>query len=293
MTRCSDDSLARAEPLLATASRVDRWLLVEHRGAWGPEAPPTGRMARSAVRAVTDAAARAGARLLLVRRHERPAPHGRWVLAVSSRPGEERVLARHVGSDEELGGLVPPYSGEVPEGWQVRDRPLWLVCTHGRHDLCCAVRGRPVARALQQVAPDDVWEASHLGGDRFAANLVLLPEGHYFGRVGAEDVPGMVAAVAQGRLPVRHWRGRSSLPLPTQAAQAFARERLGLDGMADLALVRQRDAGPDRWVVLLAGPAGEVEVGVRYDRAGEPRALTCGAEPKVAPRFVLTALGPA
>ncbi|MGZ6792386.1 MAG: sucrase ferredoxin [Mycobacteriales bacterium] len=292
MTRCSDDSRAHDEPLRATASRVDRWLLVEHRGAWGPDAPPTSRMARTAVQAVTGAAAAAGARLLLVRRHERPAPPGRWVFAVSSRPGEERVLARHVGSDDELLGLVPPCTGEVPEGWQRHDRRLWLVCTHGRHDLCCAVRGRPVARALQEAAPDDVWEASHLGGDRFAATVVLLPEGHYFGRVGAEEAPGLVAAVADGRLPVERWRGRSSLPLPTQAAQAFARERLELDGLDDLALVRQTGAGPDRWVVVLAGPAGDVAVEVRYDRTGEPRPLTCGAEPKVAPRFVLTALGP-
>ncbi|MGZ6827969.1 MAG: sucrase ferredoxin, partial [Mycobacteriales bacterium] len=137
---------------------------------------------------------------------------------------------------------------------------------------------------------EDVWEASHLGGDRFAATVVLLPEGHYFGRVSAEEAPGLVAAVADGRLPVEHWRGRSSLPLPTQAAQAFARERLGRDGLSELALVRQTGAGPDRWVVVLAGPAGDVSVEVRYDRAGEPRPLTCGTEPKVAPRFVLVSL---
>src|SRR5712691_6138517 len=38
MTRrpsCAEASLERAEPLAATASRVDNWILVEYRGVWG------------------------------------------------------------------------------------------------------------------------------------------------------------------------------------------------------------------------------------------------------------------
>ncbi len=270
---CSATSRLREEPLTATASRVERWLLVEHRGAWGPQSVPSGRMPRPLSRHLADLAARAGARLLLVRR---PAgvEHGpgRQVFAVDSRPGHEQVRQLHVSTDLELLGVT--YNG--PE-WQPYDGPLYLVCTHGRHDRCCALRGRPVAQALSRAHPERTWESSHVGGDRFAANLVVLPEGHYVGRIAAEDVVALVDDLASGRLPSGHVRGRSSLPLPTQAAQQFAREALDVWGTGDLEPVGQESAGPDAWRVRLAGP--DVEVVVAYDRAaGGEHPLTCDAE---------------
>ena len=292
---CSAISRARDEPLTATASRVDRWLLVEHRGSWGPQAVPSSRLPQATARALAGAARAAGARLLMVRR---PAGieggPGRQVFAVDSRPGAERVVRRHVLDDAELTRLEPPYDHDAA-GWEVVDGPLYLVCTHGRHDRCCALRGRPVAQALSRSHPEQTWESSHVGGDRFAANLVVLPEGLYLGRLDGLDVAHVVDQLAAGRLPAGHVRGRSSLPLPVQAAQSFAREALDRWGADELRLVRQSGAGPDAWRVQLGDP--DVEVVVRYDRRGDgdARALTCAAEEhKRAPVFrqvSLTELG--
>lgn len=283
---CSAASRAREEPLTATASRVERWLLVEHRGAWGPQSVPSTRMPQPVARSLAATAARVSARLLLVRR---PAgiPHtaGRSVFAVDSRPGTERVLSRHVADDAELLQLDPPYDGPTTD-WQPYDGPLLLVCTHGRHDRCCALHGRPVAQALSRRHPDRTWEASHVGGDRFAPNLVVLPEGLYLGRLDPATVVHVVDELAAGRLPAGHVRGRSSLPMPTQAAQSFAREALGLWGVAQLVPVGQSGVEGDTWRVRLAAP--DIEVVVRYDRAGDdgPHRLTCDAEQaKVAPVF--------
>lgn len=293
--QCSVTSQSRGEPLTATASRVERWLLVEHRGAWGPASVPSGRMAKPVAAAIGQAAATALARLLLIRR---PAAGrvagGRWVYAVDSRPGHERILGRHVATDTELLTLVPPYGVDGEDGWDVVDGPLYLVCTHGRHDVCCALRGRPVAKALAAVHDERVWECTHVGGDRFAANLVVLPEGLYVGRIDAADVVGAVRALAAGTLPAGHVRGRSSLPLPTQAAQQFAREASGRWGVDDLAPTAQEGAGPDAWRVVLAGPgqSGTIEVVVRYDRHGDGAAhvLSCGDPAKIAPAFRLVSL---
>ena len=161
---CSASSRRREEPLTATASRVGRWLLVEHRGAWGPQSVPTTRMSTALSHHLAQVAADAGARLLVVRR---PAGvelgEGREVFAVDSRPGRERVRQLHVRDDGELLGLA----WDGPH-WQPYDGPLYLVCTHGRHDRCCALRGRPVAQALSRRHPQRTWESSHVGGDRFA-----------------------------------------------------------------------------------------------------------------------------
>lgn len=296
---CSDTSRARDEPLTATASRVDRWLLVEHRGAWGPETVPSGRMGRAAATAIARAANDARARLVLVRRpHGVPCGPGRWVYAVDSRPGSERVLARHVPGDVALLALTFPSGPE--DGWTELDGPLYLVCTHGRHDRCCAVRGRPVAKALSRAEPERTWECTHVGGDRFAPNLVVLPEGLYLGRVEATDVLDVVAGLAAGTLPAGRVRGRSSLSLPAQAAQQFARESSGRWGTDDLRPVVQHatpEIGPDTWRIVLAGPGGpDVEVVVRYDREGDGdrNVLTCGAlEAKPTPLFRQVTLAPA
>lgn len=276
---CSASSRSREEPLTATASRVSRWLLVEHRGAWGPQAVPSSRLPAAVARSLAQLAAAAQARLLMIRRPAGVAGGaGRTVFAVDSRPGHEGVRTRQVDRDAELAQLS--FDGA---GWQPYEGPLYLVCTHGRHDRCCALRGRPVAQALSRRHPERTWEASHVGGDRFAANLVVLPEGLYVGRVAAEEVVALVDGLAEGRLPAGQVRGRSSLPLPTQAAQQFAREALGRWGAAELLPVAQEGAGTDCWRVRLAQP--EVEVVVRFDRAGdgERHLLTCGAQERKTP----------
>ena len=298
-TLCAQASRERGEPLTATASRVDRWLVVEHRGAWGPASVPTGRMGRTTASALAVAANGARARLVLVRRpHGTPQEPGRWVFAVDSRPGAERLRARHVADDAALVALLalpPPFgTGTADDGWTDLEGPLYLVCTHGRHDRCCALRGRPVARALAAREPERTWECTHVGGDRFAANLVVLPDGLYLGRIEPDEVVQVVRDLAAGTLPAGRVRGRSSLSLPAQAAQQFARESSGRWGTADLQPVVQEGAGTDTWRVVLAGPGGpDVEVVVRYDRDGDSTAsaLTCGAlEAKTAPLFRQVAL---
>ncbi|MCW2605440.1 MAG: putative sucraseferredoxin [Frankiales bacterium] len=286
---CSDTSRARDEPLTATASRVERWLLVEHPGPWGPESVPSSRMALHVATRLAELAATGSARLLLVRRHrdEEVGEQGRWVFAVDSRPGSEQVRALHVDDDDALLDLAP---WQDPDGWEVVDAPLYLVCTHGRKDRCCAVRGRPVAHALSAARPGQVWESSHLGGDRFAPNLVVLPEGLYVGRVEADDVVAVVEALEAGTLPaVGHVRGRSSLPSPAQAAQHFAREKTGRLGRDDLAPVRQEAVEPDVWRVVLDG-APQLDVVVRYVRDGEARVISCGDPEKVPPSWALVSL---
>ena len=289
---CSDASRVRREPLTATASRVERWVLVEQCGAWGPPVLPTARMDPALVEHLTAETARGGARMLLLR-HPRgvACPPGRTVCLVESRPGRERVLTRVFLDDDELRRTPLPVAdldGDPP-GWTSFDGPLLLVCTHGRKDRCCAVRGRPVVEALAARYPERTWECSHVGGDRFAANLVVLPEGHYVAQLEPAEAPGVVADLRAGRLPLEHYRGRSSLPLPVQAAEHIARERTGRTGTDDLRLREQVVEGGNTWTVVLAGAQDlpDVEVRVRWvPEAREAALLSCAAVQETrAPEF--------
>ena len=284
-TPCSDASRERDEPLEATASRVERWLLVEQCGPWGPPSLPLARMPKLLARHLTAEAARLHARLLLLRHpHGIECPPGRTVFVVDSTPGSERVRRRSF-TDDALAATMLPGPHDPDAAWADDEGPLLLACTHGRHDRCCAVRGRPVALALSRRWPDRTWECSHVGGDRFAANVVVLPAGDYLGRLQPDRAVDLLEALLSGRVPVDVHRGQSSLPLPVQAAQSFARSSLGRDRTDDLVPVGQVGEGRDAWRVRLAGSADrpDVEVRVHLDRGAEPRLLTCGATAPQAP----------
>lgn len=60
--------------------------------------------------------------------------------------------------------------GEGPNVGITRQVPTFLVCTHGKKDTCCAELGRPIMNAVTSVEETDMWECTHIGGDRFAAN---------------------------------------------------------------------------------------------------------------------------
>jgi (2Fe-2S) ferredoxin len=122
--------------------------------------------------------------------------------------------------------------------------PLLLVCTHGKHDRCCARYGRPLYTALCEQADDEwVWQSSHVGGDRFAGNVVVLPQGLYYGRVEPADAWALLEEHAAGRIHLERYRGRSCYRFREQAAERVVREHaraLGIDDLTLLASERDR-----------------------------------------------------
>jgi hypothetical protein len=281
---CSVSARDRGEPVFGTASRVDRWVLVESSGPWGSRALPQTRGVDDTLLLTLQQRARAvHARLLLARRPSRSTSHGvRDVVVADSRPGHERLLRREVTNDHELAGLALPFDDDT-DGW--RPMPALVgVCTQGSHDACCAVMGRPVASALAASHPDICYEISHIGGDRFAANLLVLPGGHYLGHLPPELASEAVDRLLAGLVPGPYYRGRSSYSMPVQAAQSFARQALGIDTLDALAPLHTDLVGPRRWRVLLAPPDGAptaasegLAVEVEQDMTAPPVQLTCSA----------------
>lgn len=265
--------------MLGTASTVRSWLLIEHPGPWGRFALPDSRLPDGLGDELRMRAHASGVRVLLIRRPGRSAEGSSWAFAIRSGPEEpwiERVqLARfeavleleldRLGRGERLGAGVP-HEGAV-----------FLVCTHGRHDPCCAERGRPLAVALSTSFPDETWESSHFGGDRFAGNLVVFPHGFYFGRVRPEESEAVVRTYLDGRLDLERLRGRSCRPMPVQAAEHFLREHEGLERIDD---VEPEDAitTPSGARVRFRTPAGRSEVHLAREPDVVARRLTCHSQ---------------
>ena len=211
------------------------------------------------------------ARVLFVRRVPRRPVAGIAVFVATST--RERCELRRLELEryDDLAGTDFATAGEPV------DHPLFLVCTHGKHDRCCARLGRPVYEALRDQVEDGwVWQSSHVGGDRFAGNVVALPDGVYYGRVEpAETWPVVEAALAR-RVYLPCYRGRSCYGFAAQAAELAVREEtgeLGVDGV----LVRSVTPVAGGWTAAVDAPGARYDVDVHLEE-GEPTHLTCSTE---------------
>lgn len=284
---CTRDAAARGEPLHATASTFRRWLILEQPGPWGRDAVPESRIGEGTGSTLKRLARSLRARIILIRRHGREDPdaEGHRLYVAYTGPDQPWVERFEVSTPDEVADLAlgPLRAGRRCGGTPVDD-PLYLVCTNGRHDACCAEYGRPLAATLDALRPRRSWECSHIGGDRFAANLLCLPHGLYYGRVAEPDAERIVAAHEDGRLALDRYRGRSCFPFHAQAVDHAIRTDERLDGIDDLRLV---DPGhPSDGVARVVFDATDgrrftADVAIRPDPVG--RLLTCRAEARACP----------
>ncbi|MDP9395651.1 MAG: sucrase ferredoxin [Actinomycetota bacterium] len=304
--RCAPAAQARGDDPVATAPPAPRWFLIEQPGPWGRNALRESLLDSGVAGALAQRAAVAGVRIVLIRRPGRSAPAPRRWGYADTHLGREGLWWGTYDDDADLLGV--PLDGS--EG-TLSTAPALLVCAHGRHDPCCAMRGRPVAAALAQAYPDATWECSHVGGDRFAANLVVLPHGLYYGHMTPELALTAVKAYGEGRVLASALRGRASLSPAVQAAQHHARiairdgvlgrevlqpdaqgsgSRADEDGLAALWPVAVEHLDETTSRVVLAHDGSLLHVTVRCERA-PAEVLTCGApEASAARRWRLTDL---
>ncbi|HYO38915.1 MAG TPA: sucrase ferredoxin [Nocardioidaceae bacterium] len=277
--RCAAASLGREEPATGTASTVRAFLLVENAGPWGVDALVDARMPQQVKEALAALAAASGVRVLLVRRHAgAPSGPGLRVFAAYADPSAPWLESSTVSTPADLLRLDLPAlgRGESP-GLTPDPEPVFCVCTHGRHDTCCAELGRPTASALAAAQPGRTWEVSHIGGDRFAANVLVLPDGLYYGRVPAAGASALATLHLSGHLDLDLLRGRSGLGFAAQVAEVAVRREVGETRTSAVHLVGTAPSA--RGTTVRFDVAGTTyDVRVRESVSSEEHQLTCRAQ---------------
>lgn len=296
---CASVSLAHDEPLLATASVVRSWLLLEQPGPWGADALRQSDLPGHVADVLHDRSTTHDVRVVLLRRPPVREPgsatdddDGRGLAYEEVDDGGRECFVAHSGPDEpwmeqrRLSAAIDVLdldmaaaaAGRRPGFGQPSPGPVYLVCTNSRHDPCCGRLGRPTALALGRAVGGSVWECSHIGGERFAANLVCFPHGLYFGRVEPDDGPRIAAAYERGEIDLAHYRGRAGDPFVVQAADLLVRRRHGLTAVDGLRHVGHRSVGADTVdVVFATAGGGRLHARVGRTATADARALTCHA----------------
>lgn len=119
-------------------------------------------------------------------------------------------------------------------------------------------------------------QCSHIGGDRFACNVLWMPYGIYYGFVSPETAEELVESVRQKRILLSHLRGRSCFPPFIQAAEYFLRRELGLVHVTAPSLVHhEKYAGRGFVDLSVAGTTYRVHLSEEYREVDG--ALSCGS----------------
>ena len=255
------------------------FLLIEAPGAWGIDAVSDNRLPRQVKTQLARTANRHNVRLLFIRRHGRSTPGRITVFAAYADPMAPWAETASLRDPADLLNLdlASLGAGRSP-GLTALTSPLFLVCTHGKHDICCAERGRPIAAALHQSDPDATWEVSHIGGDRFAGNMLVLPDGLYYGRLSPAAAVTVAERHRQGHLEIDYLRGRCGYPFPVQAAEIFLRRHLGQSAVDALRLTSRGRHGVETEAVFTDGTRSWT---VAVETTGTPAdQLTCRAPGK-------------
>lgn len=156
----------------------------------------------------------------------------------------ERIAEAVVFSDVDAGGnLMDRLGSAVADGAAAVAQATGthvMVCAHAERDFRCQMCGPRLLRMLPSAveaaggALDEdtfVYGSSHVGGHRFAGNVLVYPSGDWYGHVQTQEHVDGIAALHVGRgnaepsvanclssLPA-HWRGRTGLgPAEARAA---------------------------------------------------------------------------
>jgi len=280
---CSELAKSGRCALHGSAVHVEVWLLIEYSRPWSPKAIADNDLSfdvNARLAELPEMLSQLGVKLRIQwikQTSSADVDHPR-IFVVDARSGKLRggVLKSHTEISQLNEAVIlgaEPLPGE-------KDRSMWadedllLVCTNGQRDLCCARFGLPVFEVLARAYGMRVWQTTHVGGHRYAPNLVCLPSGIVYGHVHPDQVSDLVTRHDAGEVVLENLRGRSSLSGAAQAAEYYILAEIGATHAVELT----RD-GTDifQWQCRKTGDKGMVTVAARE----LPGIIaSCGADPK-------------
>jgi hypothetical protein len=226
---CSELSRVLDEPMVGTALRVDVWLLLEYRGPWGRLAFEESSLDQAVKDHLSGAlAAIPNARLQFIKQDRLNSQDSiAFYVAVSSTQLPHLYALQLDSYDDLLEMDIPSIASGGGGENTLQPDLLFLICTNGKRDQCCARYGTPLYQQAKAEHGDSVWQSSHVGTHRFAPNMIALPHGIYYGRVESGEAATIIEKTRAGQLHLDNYRGRSSYSAMQQAGEFLLRSQTG------------------------------------------------------------------
>lgn len=271
---CSQLSRGVEEKAFGTASVGGLWLLVEYTEPWGPKALRDSRLSTEVKNYLNQLIRRIPrSRLLFIKQERRHQPTFNFFI-VRARERNPFIVKFELDDYESLRSIyldvAAVAAGKHTAGGTILTGPLYLVCTHGKRDKCCAKFGYPLYKSLREERDGIVWQSSHIGGDRFAANLVCFPHGLFYAHMTDESARRVASRYEQNQMVLEKFRGRACYSYPIQAAEFFIRKETGIEGINDLRHLSNERLDDDVWRIrFIKTDESEVHEAVIIRRASD------------------------
>jgi hypothetical protein len=287
---CSALSIEVNEQLYGTAPLTEGWIALEYPIPFGRKALEDSAIPE-AVKAYFIKIQKSipATRLLLIRQETSVPPSAISLFVGLSSIQPPRLYEFHLSNYEELLDLdlASLLSGRAKRLENLRDKPLFLVCTNGKRDPCCARWGLSVYSTMANHAADLVWQTSHLGGHRFAANVICLPHGIYYGRIRPEQAISLMIDYHTNRLTPQSYRGRAQYSPEVQAAEYFLLANTSLVDVDAFQLRQSHQTAPNHWEVCFnsRGDGSQYSLEVTAINSAFSNYESCSTPEKRSPRL--------
>ncbi len=259
---CSAFSAQAGELLYGSSSQTCVFFLLEYNGSWGAKAfeesnipPPVKEHLAASASAIPFS------KILLIKQtHRSPRQVLRFFVVVIHEI-QPVLYAFDLNSYESLLPLDLLSIVKCSMDYQPfqRDEHIYLVCTNGKRDACCAKYGIALYRQLSQSVGAAAWQCSHIGGHRFAANMLCLPNGLLYGRVMPESFPRLIDANSQGKICLENLRGRTFHTEIEQAAEYHLRQITGNLALDTFRLQASQIIKPGFWQVTFSNHQEKIQ----------------------------------
>lgn len=249
---CSILSAQAGETLFGTANRTDHYLLVEYNHAWEDKALPKSSIPEEVKQRVNSLSKSLPyTKTLLIKQSSNPTALPLHCFLAAASENHPRLYRFQINSYHDILDLPIEeiLQGSPAFSEYLDNDPLYLVCTNGRRDVCCSRFGFAVFEKLKKVVGGAAWECTHLGGHRFAVNLIHLPDGIFYGRVHPQDVAGLVEQIQIRKMHLENLRGRTAYSDPAQAAEYFLRKQTGELNLDAYRLVNAAETETGAWQI--------------------------------------------
>jgi hypothetical protein len=247
---CSELTREAGTQQIGSAQNIKLWFLIEYPRPYGAQAIEDFWRDEFAGVDHTALSALPESRFQLIKRKE-SSPQAEFTLFVAvTDEMQPRLYEFRMAKYHDLLTLDMPalLSGDVRYEPMRRSEPLYLVCTNGKRDACCAKHGTAFYHEMLKRAGDAVWQSSHIGGHRFAATMIAFPYGVYYGQVSPSEAQTIIELTQHGGVYYEKMRGRVCYNTQAQVADYYVREATGTRSLSAFKLLDMKKGEDREWM---------------------------------------------
>ena len=265
---CSIQSREISESLMASAPAAKIWFMLEFNGKWGSKAFEDSTLSHDFKNAMKEKmAVLEKSRLLLIKQDKSGSSKKSFFIALADH-NPPILLKFQFEEYEELLKLDFSEIIEHPDSFsaQISSEAIFLICSNGLRDKCCARNGAPIFQQLKNEIGPQLWQSTHHGGHRFSANMLYMPNGLSFGQIDLGNPLESIRMLMNGEIPLIHYRGNSTFPKIVQAGESLLLHEIGIEHSFNLTFQDASESRNGLWLQTFSRNDGQIQYSIEIKR---------------------------